>query len=303
MDIPSDDISVGLTVPNAIALFGGLSFSFSVQRPLVEALGRAITAPFDSSDSPQSKISDPYKIRVETREDAQKIGQTVNDFCTPHIQSWWLDTQDQLVREGTQIREKLVQEIQEQIQQISNDMSDYLGEALNVDLKINAIQFPGFEIEGIDAQIQYLQEVYTRSRKETRRESRCCNSDNVYEVDVPYQDQRSFIEVDLRKTAQLIKLKIDEQVSRNLALIQRVIEKQISADFRSAEQQINDYIRRFQDELDCLVEKREKKEKDPDRILANLKAQKAALNEYLSELSSIRASLDSWKPVQIGQVD
>ena len=68
MDIPSDDISVGLTVPNAIPLFGGLSFSFSVQRPLVEALGRAITAPFDSSDSPQSKISDPYKIRVETRE-------------------------------------------------------------------------------------------------------------------------------------------------------------------------------------------------------------------------------------------
>lgn len=298
MDVPSNDISMDLTVPNPIPLFGGFSFSFRVQRPLVEALKKVIPAPFDSSDSPHSKISDPYKIRVDTREDAQKIGHTVNEFCTPHIQSWWIDTQDQLVREGTRIREELVQQIQEQIQHISNELSDYLGEALKVDLKINPIQFPGFEFEGIDAQIQHQQEVYTRSRKETRRESRCCNSDKVYEVDVPYQEQRSFIEVDLRKTAELIKLKIDEQVSRNLGLIQRVIEKQVAADFRSAEQQINDYIKRFQDELNRLVEERQKKEKDPDRILTNLQAQKAALNQYLSELSSIRAFLNSWKPVQ-----
>lgn len=103
--------------------------------------------------------------------------------------------------------------------------------------------------------------------------------------------------MDLHETAQLIKQKIDEQVSRNLALLQRVIHNQISSDFKSAEQQINDYVKRFQDELDCLVKEREKKEKDPDQILTELKAQKAALNEYLSELSSIRASLASWKPL------
>lgn len=123
---------------------------------------------------------------------SENIGRAVNEFCTPHIQSWWLDTQDQLVREGTEIREKLVQEIQEQIQEISNELSNYLGEALQVELKINPIQFPSFDFEGIDAQINHQQEVYTRTKKDFRVESRCCDSDKVYEVDIPYQDQRSF---------------------------------------------------------------------------------------------------------------
>ena len=295
-NIPSTDISIGITVPSAVPIFGGSSFCFMVKRPLAKALKRSILVNSRNSDFLQNKISDPYKIRVETKEDAQKIGQAINDFCTPHIQSWWLDTQDQLIREGTQIREELAQELKNQIQQISDELSDYLGGALNVDLKINSIQFPSFEFESIDAQVKYQQEVYTRLIPQPQSERRCCDSDKVYQVDVPYQDQRSFMEVDLRETVDLIKQKIDKQVPINLGLIKRVVEKQVSEDFRSAEQQICDYIKRFQDELECLVEKREKKEKDSEQILAKLKAQKAALNEYLSELSSIRASLDSWKP-------
>ncbi|MFP4123459.1 hypothetical protein [Coleofasciculus sp.] len=62
----------------------------------------------------------------------------------------------------------MVQKIQKDIQQISNELSDYLGEALQVELNINPIQFPGFEFQGIDAQIQYQQELFTRSRKETK---------------------------------------------------------------------------------------------------------------------------------------
>jgi GTPase Era involved in 16S rRNA processing len=296
-DIPSNDISVGLTVPNDVPILGGFFFSFRVQRPLVEAFNRFTSLPVDNSSSAQSKNSDPYKIRVATKEEAQQIGRTINEFCAPHIQNWWIDTQDQLVREGSLIREKLVQKIQKDIQQISNELSEYLGEALQVELNINPIQFPSFEFQGIDAQIQYQQEVYTRSRKETRRESRCCSSDRVYNVDVPFEDKRYVFEVDLHKTARLITQKIDEQVSRNLGLLQRVIEKQVSADFSSAEKQINNYIKRFQDELDGLLKKREKREVEADQIRARLEAQKAALNEYLSKLTSIRESLNAWKPM------
>ncbi|MEW6496331.1 MAG: dynamin family protein, partial [Cyanobacteriota bacterium] len=174
----------------------------------------------------------------------------------------------------------------------------YLGEALQVELNINPIQFPSFEFQGIDAQVQYQQEVYTRSRKETRRESRCCSSDRVYEVDVPFEDKRSVFEVDLHETARLITQKIDEQVSRNLGLLQRVIEKQVSADFSSAEKQINKYMKRCQDVLDTLLRDRETKEAEADQIRTKLEAQKATLKEYLNELTSIRESLDSWKPRQ-----
>jgi len=292
VDIPSDDISVGLAVPDTVPILGGFSFSFRVQRPLLEAFNRFTSLPFDNSGSAQSKISDPYKIRVATKEEAQQIGRTINEFCAPHIQNWWIDTQDQLVREGSEIREKLVQQIQKKIQQISNELSDYLGEALQVELNINPIQFPDFEFKGIDAQIKDRQNVYRR--KETK--TKCC-SDKTYEVEAKVDSYRTFYEVDLAETAQLIKSKIDEQVSSNLSLLQRVIEKQVSADFSSAEKQINDYIKRFQDELDGLLKKREMKEAESDQIRAKLEAQKLALNEYLSDLTSIRESLNTWKPM------
>ncbi|MGB5963217.1 MAG: dynamin family protein [Coleofasciculaceae cyanobacterium] len=310
-DIPSNDMSVGLTVPNDVPILGGFLFSFRVQRPLVEAINRFTSSPVDNSSSAQSKIYDPYKIRVETKEEAQQIGRTINEFCAPHIQNWWLDTQDQLVREGSQIREKLVQTIQKDIQQISNELSDYLGEALQVELNINPIQFPSFEFDGIDAQVQHQVEVFTRNKKETKyrpetrtkKSNSLCKGDKTYTKQVPYQatvqveDQRSLYEVDLRETAKLIKQKIDTQVSGTQVLLHRVIEKQILADFSNAEKQINDYIKRFQDELDDLLNKREMKEAEADQIRAKLEAQKTKLNEYLSDLTSIRESLNTWKPM------
>jgi GTPase Era involved in 16S rRNA processing len=240
----------------------------------------------------ESKISDPYKLRVKTEEEAQQIGRTINEFCSPLIQNWWLDTQDKLVREGSQIREILVQRIQEDIQQISNELSDYLGEALQVELNINPIQFPDFEFKGIDAQIQEQQKIYKRLKTKTH----CCSNES-YEVEAKVDSKRSFYEVDLGETSELIKQKIDEQVRRNLGLLQQVIKKQVSDDFTSAEKQIDDYIKRFQDELDGLLNKREMKEAEGDQIRAKLEAQKTALNEYLSDLTSIRESLNTWKPM------
>jgi predicted nucleic acid-binding Zn-ribbon protein len=104
--------------------------------------------------------------------------------------------------------------------------------------------------------------------------------------------------VDLRQTAELIYLKIDEQAARNRELLQRVIDKQISEDFKSAEKQINDYIKRFQDEFDQLLKQRETREAEASEIRGMLEAQKVQLTEYLQELTSTRQSLDSWKPVK-----
>ena len=107
---------------------------------------------------------------------------------SPHTQNWWLDTQDKLVGDGTQIREKLAKIIQNDIQQISDELSQYLGNALQLKLNINPIQFPSFEFTGIDAQIQYQQEVFTRTKREEITKSRCCKSDKVYYVDVEYSN-------------------------------------------------------------------------------------------------------------------
>jgi len=88
-------------------------------------------------------------------------------------------------------------------------------------------------------------------------------------------------------------------VSRNQELLERVIEQQVKADFRNAERQINEYIKKFQDEFDNLLKKRETKEAEKEQILATLADQKVKLNEYIRELVAIKKSLDSWKPVQI----
>ncbi|MEH2287377.1 hypothetical protein [Nostoc sp.] len=237
-------------------------------------------------------------MKVKTRVEAQKIGTTINDFCAPHIQSLWLDTQDKLVRDGTKIREALVKKIQEDIQQISNELSQDLGQSLNVHININDIQFPSFEFRGIDAEIQYQQEVFTRTRKEAKKDSSCCQSDKVYYVDVSYQEKYEFYEIDLRETAKKIEKNIDKQVSKNQELLQRVIETQVKEDFRSAEQQINDFIKMFQDDFDRLLKERNTKEVEAEQIREILNIHKEKLTKYLLDLTDVQASLNSWKPLQ-----
>lgn len=249
---------------------------------------------FESASS-----SDPYKIKVKNKNDAEKIGKIINDYCTPVIQSFWLDTQDSLVRDGTKMREDLLKKIQQEIQIISNNISEYVGNALQVEIGNNPIQFPKFEFSGIDAKIQHQQEVFTRRKREKRTESKCCKSDKVYEVNVPYQETVSYYEIDLRLTCQGIQQKINSQVERNLELLQRVIEKQVSEDFRKGEKQINDYINRFQAEFDYLLEERAIREVEAPEIIANLENQRIKVSEYINELIFIRETLNSWKPMPI----
>ncbi len=278
----------------------GLKTVLKTRNSLLDSMQQSVPNSLNINDSGYQnsfEISDSYIIRAKTRAEAQKISSTINDFCAPHIQSWWLDTQDKLVRDGTKIREALVKKIQEDIQQISNELSQYLGQSLNVHININDIQFPSFDFQKIDAKIEYQQEVFIRTRKEARKDSSCCKSDKVYYVDVSYQDKHEFYEIDLRQTAKQIKQKIDEQVSKNQQLLQRVIEKQIEEDFRSAEQQINDFIKMFQDDFDRLLKERNTKESEAKQIRETLNIHKDKLNKYLLELTAIRVSLNSWKPL------
>ncbi|MFB2918001.1 hypothetical protein ACE1CB_05870 [Aerosakkonema sp. BLCC-F2] len=241
--------------------------------------------------------NDPYKIRCKDKEEAQKVVKTINEYCTPIIHNFWLDTQDRLVTDGERIRANLVERIKEDIQAISDELSKYIGNALQVEISNNPIQFPKFEFAGIDAKVQEQQKVYGRIRREQRIEKGwCCQPDKVYEVDVPYDETILYCEIDLRLTLEEIKRKIDEQVARNLELLQRVIQKQVSEDFRKGEKQINDYIDRFQSEFDQLLKERATREVEAPQIIATLESQKAESNGYLSELLSIQGSLNIWKP-------
>jgi GTPase Era involved in 16S rRNA processing len=294
---------IGETLLGSIPGFGqalGKAFKFSTS--LWDKLSETVPDTFNGSvyqpdDKPEK--FDPYIIRCQTKAEAGKIVKTINEFCAPHIQNWWIDTQDELVRDGTNIREELAKRIQEDIQEISDELSAYLGAALEVKLNINPIQFPSFDFPGIDARIQDVQVEVTRLERREQRKSRCCNSDEVYHADVPVTENHSFFEIDLRQTLESINLKIDEQIVRNRQLLERVIEKQVKSDFRSAERQINDYINRFQNDFDRVLKERETKEAEAPEILARLEYQKAKLIEYLGQLSSIRESLNSWQPSQI----
>jgi len=308
---------IGEALLGLIPVFGkelGTAFKFSAS--LWDKLSETVPETFNGSvyqpDYNPEKF-DPYIIRCQTQTEAQKILKTINDVCAPSIESWWIDTQDQLVREGTSIREELATKIQEDIQKISDELSNYLGDALQVKLNINPIQFPSFDFPGIDAGIQRQVEVFTRIKNinEVQKESRkkksnsLCKGDQIYTVDVPIektievQDQRTIYQVDLRPTLEQIKQKIDDNVSGSQLLLVRVIEQQVDSDFRSAERQINDYINRFQNDFDRVLKERKTKEAQAPEILGRLEAQKAQLNQYLRELISIRESLNSWKPSQI----
>jgi len=238
---------------------------------------------------------DRYKLRFETRQEAEQTQKLINDYCGPVIQSWWLDTQDQLVREGEKIRTELVNKIQKDVQGISDELSHYLEESLQIELHSNTIQFPKFEFSGIDAQVNHQQEVFMRSRQETRNEPRCCNSDRVYEVDVAYEETVSYYDIDLRLVGRQINQKISEQSLRTKELIARAIEKQVKDDFKIAKGQIKEYIDRFQVKFDRLLKERETREKEAPQIIENLEAQIKDIESHLEKISTLENQLKALK--------
>ncbi|MBE9117160.1 dynamin family protein [Lusitaniella coriacea LEGE 07157] len=238
-----------------------------------------------------SRSESPYEIRCETEEEAQAIKEDINGVCAVLIKNWWSNTQDKLSRDGSEIRQELVAEIHNNIQMISDDLSKHIGESLDIALNINPIQSLGFEFQGIDSQVQYYTETFTKLTTEKRKGF--CRD---YEVDIPVEEQLSYYGIDLRKTTESIKTEIDNQTLGSLAIVEKAIKKQVSEDFRNAERQIYDYIERFQEEFERLLKERANKEAKADRIVAILEFQRDELHEYMGELVTLKEVLNTWKP-------
>jgi GTPase Era involved in 16S rRNA processing len=293
-------INLGTSLLELIPVFGNnLAKTFKIVSPLFDVLRKANPRIFNNHEFADDDEFDYYKIRVKTENEDKNIRNTINEFCAPHLQSWWIDTQDQLIRDGNRIREELVQKIQKDIQQISNEMSDYLGETLEVEMNINPIQFPSFEFKGIDAEVKRQQQISqkTTTSHDWSKSKGWSESQEDYLERISYQENIKYYEIDLRKISEEIKTKIDNQTAASQKILERVIKKQVSADFSRAEKQINQYMERCQDVLDRLLRDRETKEAEADQIRSALETQKTQLNEYLSELASIRESLNTWKPM------
>lgn len=232
-----------------------------------------------------SNGSNPYLFKFSEADQAKRFHKQISDFCVPHLQNWWSGTQDRLVREGTQIREELAETIRLDVQEISNELSIYLGEALEVDLNVNPIQFPGFDFKGLDAQIDELHDFYDKSEKRRK-------FFGLIEYDAPGEiETRRFYEIDLKKVLAQIHQQIDDSSTMSQKTLERVIKKQVQDDFRTAKKQLEDYINRFDQQLKCLLEDRQAHaERTPEKIAALEQAQ-ANLKSLLTQLQTMQETL------------
>lgn len=293
-----------------------------VKQSIDSFLQESVPFVFDSSKSG----SDPYKIQVYDQSEAKKIWKKIKDFCGPVIKAWWIEAQDQLVRDGAKIQRELARQIQRQTQEISNELSEYLKESLQIKLNPNPIQFPSFKLLSIDEQIKHQQEAYTRyenvqkykdetryTQDKRRVKGGFCQKghdedyERPYTVRVPYTEKvgttahRDLYEIDLHQTTKTIQQKIDERATASKKMLERVVEKQVMAHFNNAEQQIYKYINKFQADFDYLLIERQEKEAQAEQIRQTIEWQKENLKPDLIELEEIKKSLEAWKPTQVSK--
>ncbi|NEO83456.1 MAG: dynamin family protein [Spirulina sp. SIO3F2] len=233
----------------------------------------------------------PYAILCHTEDEVEQVRQEINRFCAVLVKDWWTNTHDVLSQRGTQIRQALVTEIQTRIQQISDEISQHLGDALQLSLNINPIQILGFDFSGIDTQVQQQTESYTRWTRE-RKQALCRD----YEVDIQVDDHRSYYEIDLRQTIKAVEFELDAQTKGSLIIVERVIRRQIAEDFGLAEQQINDYIQRFLTEFDRLLKERQEREVEMAQVVSILTEYKLTLELYLNQFDQVIGLLNKWRP-------
>jgi hypothetical protein len=250
--------------------------------------GRSLLSYLDGSMQEASSLSDlskPYLFRFSEADQAKRFHKQISDFCVPHLQNWWSGTQDRLVREGTQIREELAETIRLDVQEISNELSICLGEALEVDLNVNPIQFPSFDFKGLDAQIDKFHDRYDKIER-GRKFFGLIEYDALGETET-----RTFYEIDLKKVLAQIHQQIDDSSTMSQKTLERVIKKQVQDDFRTAKKQLEDYINRFDQQLNCLLEDRQAHaERTPEKIAALEQAQ-ANLKSLLTRLQTMQEAL------------
>ncbi|MEB3883170.1 dynamin family protein [Lyngbya sp. CCY1209] len=229
-----------------------------------------------------------YKIRLNNKNDAQQILKAVNDYCAPHLQDLWVKTQDSMIREGTQIRQELADEIQNKMQSISDELSQYLGQSLDIKLNVDPILIPELNFEGvIDEKVdRILSEIQIVDKEVKHRSCRDPEIIDVFQV---------VHEIDLVYICELIQKSIDEQIQNSKVVIDRVINKQVNADFSAAAKQIEDYIENFQLELESLVWQQESQGDEAQKMLIPLEQQKVTLNQLYAELRYLEDGLSQLK--------
>lgn len=285
-------------IPDEIKAFGQTAIgALPVPSPMKVVLNAAISLLDMITGSPASRVTrsparqnDPYKVKFSDHAEAKCFADQINTFFVCNISDWWIQVEEELINQGTFIQEVLSSKIQADIQAISNELSSYLGETLDIKLKPSPItKISSFEVKGIYTEIQ--EKLVTLKRYDYEKVSSWsfCLPDDVI------TSETIEIEIDLREILAVIEQRIDNMVAGSGNLLEKTISGRIKDDFGNSEKQIDEYITRFREEFTLLLEQREKVGVDSTQIVKAINEQIAELETYSNKLISVKDSLHSWK--------
>ena len=285
-------------IPDEIKAFGQTVIgALPVPSPMKIMLNAAVSLLDMITGSPASRVTrspvrqnDPYKIKFSDHAEAKCFADQINTFFVCNISDWWIQVEEELINQGTFIQEVLSSKIQADIQAISNELSSYLGETLDIKLKPSPItKISSFEVKGIYTEIQEKLVTLKRYDYETVSSWSFCLPDDVI------KSETIEIEIDLREILAVIEQRIDNMVAGSGNLLEKTISGRIKDDFGNSEKQIDEYIARFREEFALLLEQREKVGVDSTQIVKAINEQIAELETYSNKLISVKDSLHSWR--------
>ena len=294
-----EDIEIQPSViPDEIKAFGQTAVNIlPVPSPIKIMLNAAVSlldmitgSSASSVTRSTSKQNDPYKIKFNDPAEAKYFADQINTFFVCNISDWWIQVEEDLINQGTFIQEVLSNKIQADIQSISNELSSYLGETLDITLKPSPInKISSFDVKGIYTEIQEKLVTLKRYDYQTVSSGSFCLPDNVI------KRETIEIEIDLREILEVIEHRIDSMVAGSGSLLEKTISERIKKDFGNAEQQIDEYIARFREEFSLLLEQREKVGVDSTQIVKVINEQILELQTYSNKLIDVKNSLQSWR--------
>ncbi|MFN5763415.1 MAG: dynamin family protein, partial [Pseudanabaena sp.] len=175
-------------IPDEIKAFGQTAIgALPVPSPMKIILNAAVSLLDMITGSPASRVTrspvrqnDPYKIKFSDHAEAKCFADQINTFFVCNISDWWIQVEEELINQGTFIQEVLSSKIQADIQAISNELSSYLGETLDIKLKPSPItKISSFEVKGIYTEIQEKLVALKRYDYETVSSWSFCLPDDV----------------------------------------------------------------------------------------------------------------------------
>ena len=206
------------------------------------------------------------------------------------MSDWWIQTEEQLINQGNHIQEILSNQIQADIQAISNELSTHLNQNLDVKLKPTPInKVSSFDVKGIYTEIQDKLVTLRQYNEQRVRSWSFCLPDNVIRTETIE------IEIDIREVLAVISQNIDNMVSGSGNILEKTISGRIKGDFSNAESQIKEYIDRFSEEFDNLLKDRLKVNADSTQAVKVINEEIVELETYSNKLISIKDSLYSWR--------